>query len=62
MSVNIEIHDVTNVRVDDVVRSGSTVWRSIHVTERDGKVVSFTFYAPSGISNIPMTIGGADDE
>ena len=62
MRVNVAVHDVTGVRVDDTVRSGSTVWRSIHVTERDGKTVSFTFYAPSGSDSVPMIIGGGEDE
>ena len=62
MSVNIEVHDAKCIKVDDLVRSGSTVWRSIHVTERDGRIVSFTFYAPSGSDNIPMIIGGSENE
>lgn len=62
MSTSIEMHDVTYVEIYDLVRSGTTTWRAVKVTDKDGKTIEFTFYAPSGISNIPMTIGGADDE
>jgi hypothetical protein len=61
MSVNLEIHDAVSIKIEDVTRSGSTTWRSIHVTEKDGRIVSFTFYAPSGTETVPMIIGGQDE-
>lgn len=62
MSVNVEVHNAVQIRIDDIVRSNTTTWRSIHVTEKDGKTVSFTFYAPHGRETIPLILGGAEDE
>jgi len=61
MSVSVEVHDVEHVIIDDIVRSGSTVWRAIHVVEADGRKVSFTFYAKRDSDNIPMILGGTDE-
>lgn len=62
MSLSIDIHDVDRVVIDDVVRSGSTVWRAIHVTEADGRTVTFTLYAKRDSNHIPMMMGGTEDE
>lgn len=61
MSVTVEVHNTVSIKIEDVTRSGSTTWRMIHVTEKDGRTVSFCFYAPSGTDTVPMIIGGADE-
>ena len=61
MSVTVEVHNAVSIKIEDVTRSGSTTWRSIHVTEKDGRIVSFIFYAPSGTETVPMIIGGQDE-
>jgi hypothetical protein len=61
MSVNVEVHNAVSIKIEDVTRSGTTTWRSIHVTEKDGRTVSFTFFAPSGTDTVPVVIGGSDE-
>lgn len=61
MSIGIDVHDVKHVVIDDIVRSGTTVWRAIHVTEADGKTVTFTLYAERDSDHIPMILGGTDE-
>jgi orotate phosphoribosyltransferase-like protein len=53
MSVSVEVHDVEHVVIDDIVRSGSTVWRAIHITEADGRKVSITLYAKRDWTTFP---------
>lgn len=62
MSTNIDVHGVESLRLDDLVRSGSTVWRSLHAYDKDGNVISITFYAPTDKTSMPFTVGGAEDE
>ena len=61
MSTSIEMHDVTYVEIGDLVRSGTTTWRAVKVTDKDGKTIEFTFYAPHGRNTINLTIGGEDE-
>jgi phosphoribosylpyrophosphate synthetase len=62
MSVNVEIHNAACITIEDIVRSGTTTWRAIHITDQKGQKVSITCYAPMGTETIPMLIGGAEDE
>jgi hypothetical protein len=62
MSVNVEVHNVACITMEDIVRSGSTTWRAIHITDKNGQKVSITCYAPMGTDTIPMLLGGAEDE
>jgi orotate phosphoribosyltransferase-like protein len=61
MSIDVEVRDVKHVVVDDIVRSGTSVWRSIHVFGKDGKKATFTLYSDRDNESIPLVIG-ADDE
>ena len=61
MSINFEVHNAVSIKIEDVKRSGTTTWRSIYVTDKDGMTVSFVFYAPSGTETVPVIIGGEDE-
>ena len=62
MSVNIEVHHAACITMEDIVRSGSTTWRAIHITDKSGQKVTVTCYAPMGTDTIPVLLGGAENE